>query len=214
MGGTNMDKQHCHHNSHILAPFNPTCSEARKVALRLLDLQTDDIVFDLGCGDGRFLEDACRLIPGLSCVGIEMDPIYFHRAQQNVQLLREELQGQQLQSLSTHCYHQHPFRNIDLRMGDVLNDNVSDPPDGLSLTEDATAIFLYLLPKGLMQIRPILETIWRKRMMMSTNHPRKRFRIVSYMFRIPDWHDEPTSVDRETKGGCPIYLYDTCPRTT
>jgi precorrin-6B methylase 2 len=184
-------------SNNILAPFNPTCSQARIVALQLLDLQKDDILFDLGCGDGTLLEDACRLIPGLSCVGIEMDPIHFQRACQH-------LQQQHLQQQSQ----ENPFRNIDLREGDALNVEIYNKVDGLSLTEDATAIFLYLLPKGLIKIRPILETIWMKR--REEKITSKPFRIVSYMFRIPDW-EEPTRINRETKGECPLYLYELNP---
>lgn len=33
-----------------------------------------------------------------------------------------------------------------------------------------------------------------------------KFRIVSYMFRIPGW--KPAKVDRSSKGGCPLYLYE------
>jgi len=32
------------------------------------------------------------------------------------------------------------------------------------------------------------------------------FRIVSYMFSVPGW--TPTAVDRGSKGGCPLYLYE------
>ena len=32
------------------------------------------------------------------------------------------------------------------------------------------------------------------------------FRVVSYMFSIPGW--TPTKVDRSSKGGCPLYLYE------
>ncbi len=33
-----------------------------------------------------------------------------------------------------------------------------------------------------------------------------KFRIVSYMFRIPGW--KPAKVDKSSKGGCPLYLYE------
>ena len=38
-----------------LAPFNPTNLDAIHVALDLLHLTSNDVVYDLGCGDGRFL---------------------------------------------------------------------------------------------------------------------------------------------------------------
>jgi len=38
-----------------LAPFNPTSTEAIKIALDLLELKDNDVLYDLGCGDGRLL---------------------------------------------------------------------------------------------------------------------------------------------------------------
>ena len=38
-----------------LAPFNPTSTEAIQIALDLLELKDDDVLYDLGCGDGRLL---------------------------------------------------------------------------------------------------------------------------------------------------------------
>jgi hypothetical protein len=38
-----------------LAPYNPTNIEAIETALDLLNIQDNDIVYDLGCGDARFL---------------------------------------------------------------------------------------------------------------------------------------------------------------
>ncbi len=41
--------------SNRLAPYNPTHATAREKALDLLDLSNNDVLFDLGCGDGRLL---------------------------------------------------------------------------------------------------------------------------------------------------------------
>ena len=38
-----------------LAPYNPTSTEAIYTALELLELKDNDILYDLGCGDGRLL---------------------------------------------------------------------------------------------------------------------------------------------------------------
>lgn len=38
-----------------LAPFNPSDPKVVETAIRLLDIREGDIVYDLGCGDGRFL---------------------------------------------------------------------------------------------------------------------------------------------------------------
>lgn len=38
-----------------MAPYNPTDRVAISIALSFLELHEDEIVYDLGCGDGRFL---------------------------------------------------------------------------------------------------------------------------------------------------------------
>jgi hypothetical protein len=121
----------------------------------------------------------------------------------------------------------------------------------LSLLEDATAVFVYLLPEGLKKVKPLLlEAARRRREQMHNDgnvNPTKQedqveqthrkdyshvsditdydfmrchtameqttvassppaFRVVSYMFSIPDW--TPTKVDRSSKGACPLYLYE------
>lgn len=39
-----------------LAPYNPTDYEVVDTAIKLLGVRANDVVYDLGCGDGRFLE--------------------------------------------------------------------------------------------------------------------------------------------------------------
>lgn len=38
-----------------LAPYNPTHHEGVAIALELLELSSDDVLMDIGCGDGRLL---------------------------------------------------------------------------------------------------------------------------------------------------------------
>ena len=38
-----------------LAPFNPASSEVVEIALNLLQIHDNDIIYDLGCGDARLL---------------------------------------------------------------------------------------------------------------------------------------------------------------
>ena len=38
-----------------LAPYNPTNGDCVSLALDLLQIRDSDLLYDLGCGDGRFL---------------------------------------------------------------------------------------------------------------------------------------------------------------
>jgi hypothetical protein len=158
-------------------------------------LKEGDVLFDLGCGDGRLLIAAAERTPGLHCVGIEIDSVYVNRAIDALSTLPLEI-----------------ARRVEIREGDVMKLMGAECSQGgdtatfdnneiLSLTHDATAVFLYLLPKGLMSIKPFLEATAQRR--REANVP---FRVVSYMFRIPGW--EPAIVDRTTKGDCAVYLYN------
>lgn len=55
------------------APYFPTMSKDIETALDLLELKPGQVVYDLGCGDGRFLRAAARR--GLFAVGYELNPV-------------------------------------------------------------------------------------------------------------------------------------------
>ncbi|HET7529279.1 MAG TPA: hypothetical protein VFJ84_03590, partial [Candidatus Saccharimonadales bacterium] len=57
------------------APYFPSLSPHVKAGLDLLDLKKGQTVYDLGCGDGRFLKAAARR--GIKSVGYELNPFMF-----------------------------------------------------------------------------------------------------------------------------------------
>ena len=57
------------------APYLPSFGRQIGAALDLLALQPGQTVYDLGCGDGRFLKTASGR--GLRAVGYELNPILF-----------------------------------------------------------------------------------------------------------------------------------------
>lgn len=65
-----------------LAPFNPTPDCAIAQALDALDVNSRDVLYDLGCGDGRLLLAAAAR--GATCVGVEYDRELAQRAQDSV----------------------------------------------------------------------------------------------------------------------------------
>lgn len=186
-----------------LAPFNPSSQQIQEKALEHLKLSENDVLFDLGCGDGRLLCHAVKQVPGLRCVGIEIDPIYVERAMQRLQELPEEAQSR----IEIRC------QDALSILGGIDNNNHGIPKSGgssdksltdLTLLEDATALYLFVLPNGLQKLLPLLETVVQHKQ----QHGFLGFRILSYMFRIHHDNWEPTKVDRTAKGGCPIYYYE------
>ena len=63
-----------------LAPFNPSMKPVVETALDLLNLTERDVLYELGCGDGRVMVSAAETKPGLRCVGVEYDAEYAGRA--------------------------------------------------------------------------------------------------------------------------------------
>ena len=76
-----------------LAPFNPTCCQAQMTALKLLMLNADDVLFDLGCGDGKFLINAATHTEGIRCVGIELNHKFFSRGKEAIDALSEDIKS-------------------------------------------------------------------------------------------------------------------------
>lgn len=110
-----------------LAPFNPTSNEAIHIALDLLELKENDILYDLGCGDGRLLIEACNRIKTLKAKGIEYAREYYLRAKENID--KEGFSDRAI----------------------IYHDNV------LNISfEDATTIFIYLVPEGMKALAPLL----------------------------------------------------------
>ena len=181
-----------------LAPFNPSSLQIQEKALELLKLDNNgnknDVLFDLGCGDGRFLVAAAESHPGLRCVGVEIDPIFANRAKEHISSLPEDVKER------IHIREEDVLK-LPMTIPDHENNRNEKNLEDLTIMEDATALYLFILPKGVNKIMPLLDAIIDARAKQKRN-----FRVVSYMFKIHDW--EPTVKDTTSKAGCPVYLYE------
>jgi SAM-dependent methyltransferase len=63
-------------------PYVPTTQVAVEAMLKLAGVTGDDVVYDLGCGDGRIVITAARLY-GAHGVGIDIDPQRIREATDN-----------------------------------------------------------------------------------------------------------------------------------
>ncbi len=62
-------------------PFVPTTEEAVQAMLKLADVKKSDVVYDLGCGDGRIVVAAAKLY-GAHAVGIDINPVRIQEAKE------------------------------------------------------------------------------------------------------------------------------------
>jgi SAM-dependent methyltransferase len=63
-------------------PYVPTTDEAVQAMLKLADVKKSDVVYDLGCGDGRIVI-AAAVTYGARGVGIDIDPDRIREANAN-----------------------------------------------------------------------------------------------------------------------------------
>src|SRR6476660_1202696 len=63
-------------------PYVPTTEEAVQAMLKLADVKKTDVVYDLGCGDGRIVIAAAKDF-GARGVGIDINPVRIGEAKEN-----------------------------------------------------------------------------------------------------------------------------------
>jgi precorrin-6B methylase 2 len=65
------------------APWLPTPKKRVRAMLDIAKVNQDDVVYDLGSGDGRIIVMAAKEY-GANAVGIEIDPLRFHWSRLNI----------------------------------------------------------------------------------------------------------------------------------
>jgi len=111
-----------------LAPFVPTPMPVVEKMLEMAEVGAESVIYDLGCGDGRFIITAAKTF-GSRGVGIDIDP----------QRIKECLSGAraaQVEDLVT-------FENSDVMKADF---------------SQATVVTLYLLPESNSLLRPLFDS--------------------------------------------------------
>jgi SAM-dependent methyltransferase len=109
-----------------LAPYVPTPQQVVDRMLELATVTKGDVVYDLGCGDGRIPITAAKAY-GARGVGVDIDPQRIAEANANA-----------TQAGVTHL--------VSFKLQDAMTTDVSE----------ATVITLYLLSSSNLKLRPIL----------------------------------------------------------
>ena len=114
---------------HLDVPYVPTAPDLVAAMLKLADVHKGDILYDLGCGDGRIVIAAAKQY-GARATGIDIDPVRIKEARENAQ--KEGVVDQV------------KFLQQDLFTADF---------------HDADAVTLYLLPSVNLKLRPKLQQL-------------------------------------------------------
>jgi SAM-dependent methyltransferase len=107
-------------------PYVPTTEAAVQAMLKLAGVKKTDIVYDLGCGDGRIVIAAAKTY-GARGVGIDINPVRIGEAKENARKAGVENLVR--------------FEENDLFQADI---------------RDATVVTLFLLPNINLKLRPKL----------------------------------------------------------
>jgi SAM-dependent methyltransferase len=118
--------------SRNLAPYVPTPADVVDRMLTLAKVGPRDVVYDLGCGDGRIVIAAAQKF-GARGVGIDIDANLINQAEANAKAAGVE-------------------RRVKFLVQDAMTVDVSD----------ATVVTLYLLSASNVKLRPILTKQLRR----------------------------------------------------
>jgi SAM-dependent methyltransferase len=113
----------------VNAPYIPTSEKIVERMLELAEVGPDDVVYDLGCGDGRIVVAAAKQY-GCRCFGFDINP-------ERVAEARENARNNGVEQL------------VEIGQRDILT---------LDLSE-ATVVTMYLLPKLNAALVPQLEQL-------------------------------------------------------
>ena len=109
--------------------FVPTPQDAVEKMLELAEVKKGDVVYDLGCGDGRIVVTAAKKF-GARGVGIDIDPQRIAESKENVRTNGVE-------------------KLVTIKNADIFEETFSD----------ATVITLYLLPSLNVKLIPQFEKL-------------------------------------------------------
>jgi uncharacterized protein (TIGR03000 family) len=114
----------------IVVRYVPTPDEVVDAMCKLAKVDKDDVVYDLGCGDGRMVIRAAEKFGAKRGVGIDLDPVRVKESKDNARKAGVE-------------------DKVKFREGDVLK--IDDIPD-------ASVVLLYMGNDINLRLRPILQS--------------------------------------------------------
>ena len=108
-------------------PYVPTLPEIVDEMLRLANVGKNDVVYDLGCGDGRLVIAAVKKFGAKRGVGVDIDPQRIKESKENAQTAGVQ-------------------NRVKFFVQDLFKTNI----------REATVVTLYLLPEINLRLRPKL----------------------------------------------------------
>jgi uncharacterized protein (TIGR03000 family) len=113
----------------IVVPYVPTPEKVVEAMLKMADVKEGDVVYDLGCGDGRIVITAVKQFKAKKGFGLDLNPERVKDSYENAKKAGVEKQ-------------------VEFKQGDVLK---------LTDVSEANVVTLYLLPEVNLKLMPMLK---------------------------------------------------------
>jgi uncharacterized protein (TIGR03000 family) len=115
----------------IVVPYVPTPQEVVEEMLKLANVKEGDVVYDLGCGDGRIVVTAVKKFKAKKGLGVDLNPERIKDSEKNAKdaSVRDK---------------------VEFKQGDVLKLTDKD-------IAQADVVTLYLLPEVNLRLMPVLK---------------------------------------------------------
>ena len=110
-----------------IVPYVPTPQDVVERMLDIAGVKKGDVVYDLGCGDGRIVVTAAKKY-GVKAIGFEIDPERIKESHENIQKAGVE-------------------KLVEIRQQDIMTVDLSG----------ATVLTMYLLPDVNLRLRPAIQ---------------------------------------------------------
>lgn len=156
-----------------LAPFNPTSVDGQDLIFGLAGLSADDLLVDIGCGDGKVLERAA-VNHGCRAVGFDYDAAHVERGRARIAALPPSVAGR----IEMHVVDATAVDFVS-EISTRLGGTASSPSPDLR----RAVVFCYLVPAGLEAMKPVLRRLLDAGARVATN-----------MFSVKGWDAEPDAI--------------------
>ncbi|KAF9975635.1 hypothetical protein BGZ73_000649 [Actinomortierella ambigua] len=147
--------------NNYVSPFKPTPEETLAHLLDHVDFSTgNEVLLDLGCGDGIVLVQALKRYPELKrVIGIDLNEALLAKAKAKLEDTVHSQNGQPQQHAELYCgdltNRTDPIKTI-LDTDNTPMDDHPRPETVGSLIQQSTYLFVYHLPPALQKLGPVL----------------------------------------------------------
>lgn len=133
-----------------VSPFVPCAADRIPVVLAAARLREEDVVYDLGCGDGRILHQAAAVY-GCRCVGLDIDADCIRVAREQASAI----------GVGDRCSF-HVCDLLKLPPGALVEGDLgqSTDADSQAAVPPATCAIIFITSHGLTRLEPFLRQEW------------------------------------------------------